>query len=263
MKEVEEAIQLAPTSSLGYTNKAALLLAQGRKQDALANFQKAVEIDPKSLGAYLALASYHWTTGAMPEAEKAMKDALAIEPANATANRALALLLMSTGRAARSRAVRQGDGEGSRHTGSRTVAGGLLPRRSTAPPTRPRSSSAWRGAESTAAAGRHPPRPARIRGRATRRPPTSRLDAVLAKHANDVDGLVTRTRWLMAEDRPAGRAQVGPGRGRGGPHVRHRAIPARDRPRGPRADRRSQGRVRRGAQAEPARRARPRRPSPG
>ncbi len=100
MKEIEEAIELAPTSSVGYTNKAALLLEQGRKQDALANFQKAVEIDPKSLGAYLALASYHWTTGAIPEAEKAMKDALALDPQNATANRALALLYMSTGRAA-------------------------------------------------------------------------------------------------------------------------------------------------------------------
>ena len=127
MKEIEEAIELAPTSSVGYTNKAALLLAQGRKQDALANFQKAVEIDPKSLGAYLALASYHWTTGAIPEAEKAMKDALALDPAERHGQPRAGAALHEHRAGGRGRTVRQDDGQDSGHAGSRTVAGGLLP----------------------------------------------------------------------------------------------------------------------------------------
>src|SRR4029079_8401897 len=69
LKEIEDAISLSPGASDAYTNKASLLAAQGRQADALANFQKAVEIDPKSVSAQLALASYYWNTGSTQEAE--------------------------------------------------------------------------------------------------------------------------------------------------------------------------------------------------
>ena len=99
LREIEEAIKLAPESGAGYTNRAALLLAQGKKTEAEENFRKAVEIDPKTVAPRLALASYLWSVGSLPEAERTIRGALDVEPENGVANRALAILLMGTGRA--------------------------------------------------------------------------------------------------------------------------------------------------------------------
>ena len=76
------------------------MLAQGKKAEAEQNFQKAIEIEPKSVGARLALASYYWSVGSLPAAEKAIRGALTAEPENGLANRALAILLVGTGRPA-------------------------------------------------------------------------------------------------------------------------------------------------------------------
>jgi tetratricopeptide (TPR) repeat protein len=108
MKEVEEAIELAPTSSLGYTNKAALLLAQGRKQDALANFRRRSR---STVGRRVPRAGQLSLDGRSDRGRKAMKDALA--PSRPTRHPRAGPVHMSAGRAAEpSPTSRRGDGSG-------------------------------------------------------------------------------------------------------------------------------------------------------
>ncbi len=100
MKEVEDAIKLAPGSAGAYTSKAVLQMAQGDKAQAQKTFEEAVSIEPKSVGARLALANFYWSIGSRGQAETAIRAALDIDPKNAMANRAMALLYDVTGRAA-------------------------------------------------------------------------------------------------------------------------------------------------------------------
>ena len=81
--QVESAIQIDPSQSLSYSSLGALLqFAKGDTAQAEAAFKKAVEIDPKSVQARLALANLYWSTGRREEAEKAFKETLEIEPRN-------------------------------------------------------------------------------------------------------------------------------------------------------------------------------------
>ena len=49
VREIEGAIELDPARGLTYSNLAALRMAQGQKDAAKAAFQKAVEVDPRSI----------------------------------------------------------------------------------------------------------------------------------------------------------------------------------------------------------------------
>src|SRR5262249_17219570 len=70
----------------------------GAQAAAEANFRKAIDIDPKSVPAYLALANFFWSTNRLRDAESTLKTALALSPKDIRANRALALTMLSEGR---------------------------------------------------------------------------------------------------------------------------------------------------------------------
>src|SRR6185503_6127674 len=67
---------------------------------AEAAFKHAVELDPKSLKARLALTSFQLASGNPALAEKSLIETLVLDPKDAMANRALAALYMGTGREA-------------------------------------------------------------------------------------------------------------------------------------------------------------------
>ena len=99
VKEIEEAIKLEPGRGLTYSNLAAVKMQQGQQAEAKAAFLKAVEVDPKSIQARLALAYFYWSTTDTVGAETALKDAVATDPTNALANRTIAAFYMGSGRA--------------------------------------------------------------------------------------------------------------------------------------------------------------------
>ena len=99
VKEIEEAIKLQPERGLTYSNLAAVKMQQGHQAEAKAAFQKAVEVDPKSIPARLALAYFLWSTGDTVGAEASLKAGLATDPNNTLANRTLAAFYMGSNRA--------------------------------------------------------------------------------------------------------------------------------------------------------------------
>jgi tetratricopeptide (TPR) repeat protein len=98
VREIEEAIKIEP-GVVAYSNLAFVRLAQGDRVKAKAAFEKAIEIDPKSMSARLALAYFHWSNGDLVAAEETYKNALTVEPKNPLANRAMAAFYASTKRA--------------------------------------------------------------------------------------------------------------------------------------------------------------------
>ena len=97
--EIEEAIRIDPTRSATYTNLGVLEMTRGRLESAEQAFRRTVELDPKWVPGRLAQANYYWATGRSAEAEEALRAAFELEPANALTNRALALLYVATNRA--------------------------------------------------------------------------------------------------------------------------------------------------------------------
>src|SRR4029077_1494778 len=75
-------------------------MATGRKDRAEEAFRQAVEIDPRSVDAVLALAGFQSSIGNMNEAEQQLARAVAIDPASAAAHRALATFYLGTERPA-------------------------------------------------------------------------------------------------------------------------------------------------------------------
>jgi len=100
VSQMEEAIKLEPGRSQTYANLAMLRMAQGDRNQAEEAFNRAVELDPKSILAWLALANFQFSTNQPAEAERSLKRALAVEGSNVLANRALAALYASTDRTA-------------------------------------------------------------------------------------------------------------------------------------------------------------------
>jgi putative PEP-CTERM system TPR-repeat lipoprotein len=98
IKEIEEAIALAPKESRTYANLGALQLARGDAAAAEAAFKKAIETDPKSVPARLAAANFYWANGRRGEAEAELEQAHAIDAADVRTNRALASLYVASGR---------------------------------------------------------------------------------------------------------------------------------------------------------------------
>src|SRR4029077_1486342 len=82
-----------------YGNLGALELARGNRDQAEAAFKRATEIDPKSVRARLALATFYWRTSNLPAAERELKVAIQLSPADVAANRALAVFCFMTNRA--------------------------------------------------------------------------------------------------------------------------------------------------------------------
>ena len=61
--EIEGAIETDPRRTLTYSNLGMLQMAKGNRDEAKAAFERAVEIDPKSVEAILALANFQWSAG--------------------------------------------------------------------------------------------------------------------------------------------------------------------------------------------------------
>src|SRR5262249_44835442 len=66
--------------------------------EAEAAFKQAVDVDPKSVVALLALANFYWSAGRMGEVEAPLLKSIQLEPSNTLAQRALAMFYLSTGR---------------------------------------------------------------------------------------------------------------------------------------------------------------------
>src|ERR1044071_1712841 len=65
VQQIEEAIKIDPSNAATYTNLALLKMAQGQRDAAEAAFRKAVELDPKSIKARLALTYFQMAAGTM------------------------------------------------------------------------------------------------------------------------------------------------------------------------------------------------------
>src|SRR5205814_3223835 len=96
----ERASALDPGRSGFYQNVGVLELARGNRDLAETSFKHALEIDPKSVSACLALAELYRTTARSADAEPWIKRALSIDPENVRANRSLASLYIDGGRIA-------------------------------------------------------------------------------------------------------------------------------------------------------------------
>jgi tetratricopeptide (TPR) repeat protein len=87
LHQIEQAIHLDPTYAPAWTALGAL------------QFQGAVDLDPKSADARVALANYEWAAGDTKAAEAALRATLLMAPQNPDAHRAIALLYLTTKRA--------------------------------------------------------------------------------------------------------------------------------------------------------------------
>ena len=72
----------------------------GKKEEAEAEFKKAISLDPKWTGGHMALGSFYLSIGRLADAGKALDAALALEPNHVGANRAKAVLAFLAGRPA-------------------------------------------------------------------------------------------------------------------------------------------------------------------
>jgi tetratricopeptide (TPR) repeat protein len=99
LEQLQQAIALEPRAALK-TNMGAIEAARGNVTEAEAAFRKAVETDPKSVEAQVALGQFLWGTGRAADAEATFRAAYAIDASNVLANRWLATFYMRSGRAA-------------------------------------------------------------------------------------------------------------------------------------------------------------------
>jgi Flp pilus assembly protein TadD len=90
LREMQDAIGLAPDRSSSYLNMAELQLHAKDSVQAEANFKKAVELDPKSAGALMALGNFYAQQRRFAEAEANFQKALQLQPKDAIPRAALA-----------------------------------------------------------------------------------------------------------------------------------------------------------------------------
>ena len=98
IEQMQESVTLGPTA-LGQANLGMLQSAKGQIPEAEASFRKAVQTDPKSIPARLALGQFLVKNGRSGEAEAVFKEAVAVDARDAMANRAMAAYYISSNRA--------------------------------------------------------------------------------------------------------------------------------------------------------------------
>jgi tetratricopeptide (TPR) repeat protein len=81
-----------------YASLAALQLSLGRVEEALAAYQKAIEIDPHAIDAHIALANLQWQRGDASAAEQTFQRGVTNNPADLPIRRALARFYQTAGR---------------------------------------------------------------------------------------------------------------------------------------------------------------------
>lgn len=98
LAELQRATDSAPGDFRPLASIGAIEAATGKLAEAEAAFKKAVDADPKSPQARLALAYFYWSSNRTGEAEQMISSVLAANPDDVTGNRMIALLYMATGR---------------------------------------------------------------------------------------------------------------------------------------------------------------------
>src|SRR3954468_22508160 len=99
LQRLNEAIEADP-SATAYSNLGTLQMSRGDRRLAEASFKKAINADPNSVTARIALANYYRGQNRDFEAEAILKEAVRIEPANVQANANLVELYVKTQRPA-------------------------------------------------------------------------------------------------------------------------------------------------------------------
>jgi tetratricopeptide (TPR) repeat protein len=105
VKEVQKAIDLAPSRGDSYLGLAVLQMKMGEDAKAEPNFKKAAELDPRSSSAQLALGRYYQEANRLPEAEVQFRRAAEIDPRNTEPRMALVRLFIAEGERDRAEAV--------------------------------------------------------------------------------------------------------------------------------------------------------------
>lgn len=97
LREMQDAIGIAPDRSTSYLNMAELELHAKDAAQAEANFKKAVELDPKSAGAQMALGNFYAQQRRFAEAEADFQKAIQLQPKDPIPRAALAKLYFVQG----------------------------------------------------------------------------------------------------------------------------------------------------------------------
>jgi tetratricopeptide (TPR) repeat protein len=196
VKQIEEAIQIDPLRGATYTNLGVLRLAQGQRDSARAAFDKAVEVDPKSVQARLALAMFQLQTGEPAAAESTLKAALELDPKDALANRAMAALLIVSKRAAAAEPYLKAYADANPAPDARFVLADYytgMQREADAKEVLTRLAAEKRSAADAEW------RLARLEYPTNGAAAHARIDALLAKSPNNIQALVLKASWLLAE----------------------------------------------------------------
>lgn len=191
--EAEKAIAEDPSEGASYAALGAIQLGYGSSANAEKAFLRAVELDPKSLQARLALANYYWATKRVDDAVAQLKHAQEIDVDNVSVNRILAAVFVTRGQNAEAEPYLKAaatDDAGRLLLGDHYVRSG-------------RTSDGRRIFETLAAGSGSQAGPAKLRLAALVKSSgdtasaRQMVDEVLAKTPTDVDALVLKSRWLL------------------------------------------------------------------
>src|SRR2546426_2920279 len=132
-----QVLEAAPDSAVARSKLGVALAQQGRLDEAIAEFSKALQLHPTYASAYSNLGNAYRAKGMLPEALAAYERALAIDPDYAIAHQNLGILYKQMGRvgeavdhfkrATRLSLHRQADGTRQVRRGCLPTAGGVPP----------------------------------------------------------------------------------------------------------------------------------------
>ena len=96
-EEAAALLRANPEDAAALAKRGEMRLRLGHTQQGVDDLQRAVTLDPKSVGAYASLSVGLWSLGRMKEAEEAAARALQLDPNNVSANYYAGRLLLVTG----------------------------------------------------------------------------------------------------------------------------------------------------------------------
>src|SRR5687767_6982830 len=196
--EFEKALSLDPNRATTYAELGSVQLASGNRDAADKAFRKAIEIDPKSAKAHLAFAHFLWNTGSLPEGEKEMRTALELDPQLVIAHRAMAMYLIMTRRAAEAEPHLKAVAEHTPTADGEFVLAEYYVRLNRHAEARAVLTPLLQDKDAFVGASL---RLARLDAIAGKYADAHRIiDAVLAREANNVEALVTRGKLFLAEN---------------------------------------------------------------
>lgn len=198
VRELEEAMQLAPEDSRPYLNLGRIRVSEGRGAEAEAAFKRAVEIDPRSISAKLALAYYYWSVQRVDDVHRTLQDALATDPDDMLTNRLLAIFYAGQNRLADAEAPLQ-HLVARKDIGATMMLADIYSRTERTAQARLLYEELTENKQARAAAI------ARLAGldyAADRRTAAhARVDAGLAEDAHNLDLILLKANWLLREQR--------------------------------------------------------------